>query len=1321
MHALCNRPPRAASPRNLGCLGLAVLWLGLGSGTEPVRGADAAPQSATLTQAEQDLLPHMDERTVEECVRMAEQVNKWRARVKAIREQAEKRRASGVDLVAPAAGATITLVTEIMEAAKKLSPSLRERLTFVDKMEAKLRAAERAWREARFDPEEYFDLDEATFRKELKQRVTAAAAYDIIKNIDAELFGAVEALKNPARFARGFLENEIKKRFLNKPYTAGDAKEVRFVLTQKDFGKSLFSPDANLALEIEYAPNGLKVKATGLYFRYRRNQLPLPVFDKVKVESSALEDLVKNLTLSHLGDALPDLGLPIQIKSPRMTDFGPQNGDRAGTLSFRLLIELSKLGDVGLDKLPALQADVTITRYGQITLDAIKQTIPVNPPVPLGSTGLFFESGSVELRPKEKTETVTIGAIVSTAAGGSATLSLDLKIKFGFPITRTGVKYSGRLMVGKQTSLGEVWGEITKEHVTINVKSTVPGEGMRLTAKGEINKAGLTADAHLEALLGIARADADLFIGTNGHGHFSISEKVDIGDVARAEVSFAGRFTPGFKSVTLNGSLCVAVQDDLLGWIQASVEAEAEVAPKPRIIGRAVVGDLVIAFEVKDFNGLYKELQRALLKQRDQLYNTLAQAEKAAGKYGAEREEALRNWVYQNAQNAHLDHVSIDGGGPIDSFLGQKSEQLKAAGRTWTNWRDWTGKGLADTREQAEAGAAHAEKQTQDILSHPVESASGVIQNPSKIWGGGSLKYGLTDSTPPTPRGVGPVRVGKVGGVHGGFELFGGDIETDLKEAVEKSQRRLGEAAAHARVNALLDKLLNEMERQTIHKSQHGRKGDASELRVRIDRSLAHPEGDRDAVITFTIQASSVRQHLDLHAREAARPTTASDIRVGQIRLRGLYGKGKPQIDVIIPKLRHVSLWNPEQLLRDRVSDLVERLLPAGSLSGRFEERKLAVRNSTGEPIHVRVQVEGKAGQGGWKWLPAGPGVGKDTYVFVVPPGKTVALHAGPQGAVLAGRRARLWAESESGRAWAKNLNADVLLVDEKDEEGQARYYGDTMEFFVYNFTAPRGPRLLRERAVEVRNDTHVPLLVNARALSRDPDGKPDWDATGKPTKVEPGKTVRLHQANGWSLRGSEVRLWAEDEKGEALRWMRFRNASTAQVPREGYKGEALAATLFVLEPAARKGTDPAAGGTTVHLPADQVMARSMKGKSLQEAKEALEGLGLKVSHDPAPSQTKVTSQKPEPGWRTPGDTVTLIAGSAKVVVPDFSKLTEDEAKAEGKKLGLDVRFSVATEATRKAELVGKTVFESQSVAKGGLVNGGATVTIKLKRYIAAK
>ena len=103
----------------------------------------------------------------------------------------------------------------------------------------------------------------------------------------ARLLDTFQELRDPAQFMNRFLEEELRKQYFDKPYPVGDVT-FTIVAASVTGTKSVFSPEANLGVRLEYQ-KGVSLSATGLYFEYAPGQpLPVPKLDRMQVNDSEL-------------------------------------------------------------------------------------------------------------------------------------------------------------------------------------------------------------------------------------------------------------------------------------------------------------------------------------------------------------------------------------------------------------------------------------------------------------------------------------------------------------------------------------------------------------------------------------------------------------------------------------------------------------------------------------------------------------------------------------------------------------------------------------------------------------------------------------------------------------------------------------------------------------------------------------------------------------------------------------------------------------------------------------------------------------------------
>ncbi len=104
----------------------------------------------------------------------------------------------------------------------------------------------------------------------------ARAVARMIQTELPKILDLIAKARNPAQYARSFLEDQIKTKYLTNTYVCDD---VTIVVSQQDFRKSLFARDANIKIEIDYNDFG-QFKVSGIYFKYRDGGLPEPMFDR---------------------------------------------------------------------------------------------------------------------------------------------------------------------------------------------------------------------------------------------------------------------------------------------------------------------------------------------------------------------------------------------------------------------------------------------------------------------------------------------------------------------------------------------------------------------------------------------------------------------------------------------------------------------------------------------------------------------------------------------------------------------------------------------------------------------------------------------------------------------------------------------------------------------------------------------------------------------------------------------------------------------------------------------------------------------------------
>jgi beta-lactam-binding protein with PASTA domain len=329
--------------------------------------------------------------------------------------------------------------------------------------------------------------------------------------------------------------------------------------------------------------------------------------------------------------------------------------------------------------------------------------------------------------------------------------------------------------------------------------------------------------------------------------------------------------------------------------------------------------------------------------------------------------------------------------------------------------------------------------------------------------------------------------------------------------------------------------------------------------------------------------------------------------------------------------------------------------------------RFLAVRNPTSQRLRVWVQYHNPKAEQGSQWLPADPAATARAILFQLPPRKVTFLEH--NGTRISADRVRLWAESESGWTWPAYQGEDLWLVD-KDPTGQRRYRADRVETFTHSFDPPKDDTTFHERLLQVENPTSQVLRVQAQALIKGPDGKETWRPSA-PTTVRPGQKLSLRGADGWLLRGSQARVWAQAASGRLFRWWTHQEKAVSLVNAEGYQAREIDTARIIFElPENNPQAQPEAAEAVFRLKPDQVQVPQVVGMKVEAARKELAKVGLKAGFEDVQASVAdlVTSQEPKAGWKPLVPEVLLTVQAS---VPHVVGGTYAEAKAKLEAAGL--------------------------------------------------
>jgi hypothetical protein len=965
-------------------------------------------------------------------------------------------------------------------------------------------------------------IDVAGARAEIGQRV--AAAKELVAELD-RIVEKIQKLREPAQFAKSFVEEKIEGQ-LGKPQKWGD--DLTFVIEKSDPTKSLFAADANLEVKIEYQ-DGISVKATGLYFKYRPNAIPEPCFDKMDVDKVSLNSLTQ-VGLKYLGDAIPaDLGLPIKIKSPQFNGFSPADGKPPGSISFS--VEIGGFLDFAKELVLSAE-DVTISSTGKVTVAGFKCPLPGQ--VFIGATGLIFDGGKIELRPQNRDETVTIETHIA-AASGKESLSLDVKITFGLPLQ--SVKYAGALVLADGAQLGKVEGEISGEHVTGSL--SIPGDGplppreiLEGKFKFELNKSGFTADG-MAAVFGAVRFQMDLALRFDGSGHLNASHSFSIAGVD-VEASLSVRVEAGFRRVEMEALLAVDVNLQLF-HAEASVLVQASSDSGINVVAKAMGASA--EFRVASLNELNpKKIAEELVKELDDILSNIAVA---AAKWEQDKRELLAKWedhwrdtLHEEAKKYGLDSIAT-GDPNVDRMLGDMAREGKASGK-WVSdvWKKSGGEAARFVQDPA--------RTVRDLPGNArreAENAGQAISNTANRLSGGRFGSPKPDDD-------------------------SGPSAAELR--AEQLQQQV-----EAKLVAITD-AANRVHREERLPEEHhaaGNKfyGRSAELRFTFDNAVGISEGSGNGSLGLTVSASSLssrvrlgkNQHVDRQHEATVTAATVhftsllprhpADLKEGEVQ-------SNPNARIEVQPINDVSGLNAEQLVRLELQKLIERYLPEVEIEGpkKFVESLITVRNDTQETVNVWAKVRTRrvvANRLTWEWSPASPDAA-GAHKISVPAGETRLMSRSfkatgrflPKGGVslgaaVHGDRMRIWAESESGERWTNDKEKPVYLIEPNAAlNGERAYVDKDMRTYTYVISPHEGNRVFTERQLALQNKTREDLTVDL--VCRTTQGNKQRWLRLPGLSIKAGETLEPRQEDGFRICASRVYLVARSEN---LRYLAYK------------------------------------------------------------------------------------------------------------------------------------------------------------------------------------
>jgi hypothetical protein len=125
---------------------------------------------------------------------------------------------------------------------------------------------------------------------------------------------------------------------------------------------------------------------------------------------------------------------------------------------------------------------------------------------------------------------------------------------------------------------------------------------------------------------------------------------------------------------------------------------------------------------------------------------------------------------------------------------------------------------------------------------------------------------------------------------------------------------------------------------------------------------------------------------------------------------------------------------------------------PPAAADQEFSCRYIRVHNNTGENLKVFVQYRTRTDKGEWGWFPTPPGEAGECQCFDFKDGMTADLTDAAIAWRINACQVRIWAVSESGKKWLDFQDADLVVVPEKDAEGEPAYRAPEMQTYLFTF-----------------------------------------------------------------------------------------------------------------------------------------------------------------------------------------------------------------------------------------------------------------------------
>lgn len=631
----------------------------------------------------------MDEPTVARVLAIAARVEDWNARI-----TAERQRLQQVAGGEPSLKNMLAVLAEIEAEIKRLAPEARSYLPDAARLRGVFEQAEAAWKSRPFDKEQFPGLDEKSFRRQARADAYAAAAEQFGQFTREELSPAIERLRAPARYTRDFLSGKFQE-WLQQPLESEGGLRFRILSGAK---RSVFSKDAQLAVELEYLPNNLKVKATGLYFDYVPGGVPKPNLSRLTVDAS--ESLKGQLVsgLTALGEEITaDLDLPLKVTITGPPDFSSSGGGQIGALPFSVEIGLldSETVKAKAENLVLYPVNKVDWGAGKLTID-----VPLKPQVPLPPTpfALWGMGGDYAVKSRE----LGFNTLISTIATPPESVALDVRLSTTLPVKKLALV--GKIVLLGGAELGQVEGEIDFARGLISGKVSPAGSASGLpVAVGqgsfELRSERLMVDASVRFLehdLGTMRLVINF---TDASASLAAQSQIQLFGADFA-ATFDGEVESGFKRARFEAMESIRVPGiEPYGTIDVAVTVRADTSAGMEVEVKAFLPEL--SFKVKvptladcTLDQLRKWLQDRAVAAYHQFLRNLAAGEKDGREWAAKVDERTREYVATRLGGAWK-----TGNPELDAFGKELSDSAKNIGGAWHDLTEQAGGGLADASQ----------------------------------------------------------------------------------------------------------------------------------------------------------------------------------------------------------------------------------------------------------------------------------------------------------------------------------------------------------------------------------------------------------------------------------------------------------------------------------------------------------------------------------------------------------------------------------------------------------------------------------------------